>query len=303
VALNAYIQQTQRLLHDPTASFYNAADLTTYINIARRQLAIEGQCVRALLSGGTILSVGVNSGGSGYAGTPSVTITGSGQQAKASAQIGGGQVTQITLLNGGWGYLTPPTFTVVGSGGGNNATFNVLVDNSCSTVAGQEVYPFSSFNSLVQSYPTLPGMQAMVGCFGVSISWGSMKPTLKAEVWSEFQAWYRSYNTGLQNYPMVWSSYGKGVAGSIYLWPLPSQVSQMDVDAWCIPIDLISDSTPEAIPSPWTDCIPYYAAYLAYDNAQRKQDADRMLAAYTQFMKRAQALTEAPFTVSYYAGL
>ena len=303
MALTAYQQQTQRLLHDPTASFYNASDLTTYINIARRQLALEGQCVRAMLSGGTITTVSINSGGSGYAGTLSFAISGSGQQAFVTGQISGGQVSQVTLVRGGWGYLTPPTIVATGSGGGSNATFNVVVDNSCTTVAGQEVYAFSTFNNLVQSLPGQPGISAVMGIFTVAISWGSMKPVLKAEVWSEFQAFYRSYNTGLQNYPMVWSTYGQGVNGSFYLWPLPSQASQMDLDCWCLPVDLVSDSTPEAIPSPWTDCVPYYAAYLAYDNAQRKQDADRMFATYNLFMKRARALSEAPFTQYYYEGM
>ena len=59
--LAAYLLQTQRLLQNPAApvALYSAADLTSYINTARGQLAGEAECVRTI---GTINTVaGVNS--------------------------------------------------------------------------------------------------------------------------------------------------------------------------------------------------------------------------------------------------
>ena len=150
---------------------------------------------------------------------------------------------------------------------------------------------------------TIPGVSGIIGLLSVACAWGTnaaMKPTLNYKIWNEFQAYLRSYNSGLANYPTVWSQYSYGVNGSIYLWPLPSTASQMDWDCYCLPIDLLDDTTPEAIPYPWTDCIKYYAAYLAYDNAQRKEDADRMMAAYDKGMTKARAQTEAPVVFNYY---
>jgi hypothetical protein len=46
VALNAYISNVQLLLHDPNAEFFTTATLTTFINQARQQIAIEGECIR-----------------------------------------------------------------------------------------------------------------------------------------------------------------------------------------------------------------------------------------------------------------
>lgn len=46
MALFAYQQLTQLLLRDVTQEEFNPGDLTTYINIARNQVAGEGQCVR-----------------------------------------------------------------------------------------------------------------------------------------------------------------------------------------------------------------------------------------------------------------
>jgi hypothetical protein len=38
----------------------------------------------------------------------------------------------------------------------------------------------------------------------------------------------------------------------------------MEWDCFCLPIDLETDDDPEAIPLPWTECVPYFAAHLAF---------------------------------------
>ena len=306
--LTAYENQTLRLLHDPNYTYFSKTDIDAYINIARNQVAGEGQCVRLLLSGGTITAISILSGGSGYSGTATVTISGAGQQATATATISGGAVNGITLVNGGWGYITgsSTTVTVVGSTGGTNATFTVTIDNSLTTVPNQEVYLFSTANTLAQlggSYRTA-GINQIIGVLSVACAWGAnaaMKPILQPMIWSEFQAYYRAYNNGMQNYPTIWSQYGQGVNGSIYVWPIPSQYSQMDWDCYCFPIALVDDTTAEAIPYPWTDAIPYYAAYLAYLDAQRKDDAKNMYDMYERRMKLARAMAETPFVPDYYS--
>ncbi len=44
--LSDYLQQTQRLLNDPTSAEWNPFDLTIYINTARGQIAASTQCLR-----------------------------------------------------------------------------------------------------------------------------------------------------------------------------------------------------------------------------------------------------------------
>jgi hypothetical protein len=295
VALTAYETQTQRLLHDKNATYYPISDIDAYINIARRQIALESQCVRALLSGGTITGLTLVSPGSGYT-NPILTFTGGGFQAFGTITQSGGILQTPTLTRNGWGFVSGATVTVTG-GAGTGGSVTATVDQSLTTVPNQEVYNFSTANTLAQ---TIAGVQSIVGVTSVAVSWGSMKPVLEPRIFTEFQAYYRSYNTGLQNFPTLWSQYGQGTGGSIYLWPIPSTASQMDWDCWMLPIDLVNDSTAEAILSPWTDCVPYYAAYLAYDNSQRKMDSDRMFQDYERFMKRARAFSESTFVPEYY---
>ena len=55
--LTSYITQTQRLLQNPAAptSLYSTSDITSYINIARGQIAGEGECVRYMAPISTVV--------------------------------------------------------------------------------------------------------------------------------------------------------------------------------------------------------------------------------------------------------
>ncbi len=297
MALTAYLDQTRRLLHDPGAQAYTTADLTAYVNIARRQCAIEGQCVRLLLRGGTITGIAVTSGGAGYTSVPGITITGGGQQAFATAVVSGGSVASVTVDDGGWGYLTVPTITFATDAGGTGAAATATVDNSVSTVATKEILRFSTLNTLAT---LTPGVLQVLGIMSIATLWGATRIVLQPMVWTMFQAYMRYWSTAPQNYPCYWSQYQQGVNGNIYLFPVPSQQLSLDIDTYCMPVDLVDDTTPEAIPSPWTDAIPYYAAYLAYRNSQRADSGDRMFKEYKTFMARARAMSEPPFFPNIY---
>ena len=97
-----------------------------------------------LVSVGSLLSVTVTAGGSGYTSAPNVTISATQQtggiNATATAAISNGAVTSITLTENGSGYTNIANVTVtISGGGGNNATANVT---SFSQV-GQAIATFS----------------------------------------------------------------------------------------------------------------------------------------------------------------
>ncbi len=48
MALDSYLQKTQLLLSDPSFEIFNPDDLTTYINMARGQIAGEAECIRVM---------------------------------------------------------------------------------------------------------------------------------------------------------------------------------------------------------------------------------------------------------------
>ena len=42
----------------------------------------------------------------------------------------------------------------------------------------------------------------------------------------------------------------------------------MEWDTYCLPQDLITDLSVEALPDPWTDAVAYFAAHLCYLSIQ-----------------------------------
>lgn len=84
-----------------------------------------------------------------------------------------------------------------------------------------------------------------------------------------------------------WAQQNQGSVGTLWFTPLPAGTYVLTVEASWTPAQLTSDSTPEAIPYPWTDAVPYYGAYQAYLQSQRRADAEKMLAQYLAFIKSA----------------
>ena len=215
MALNAYLQQTSRILHDPNNQNFSTSDLTAYINIARGQIAIAGQCVRKL--------------------------------------------NIVTLSAGTETYSLPSGSAFTGAGVGQAVSVN-----------------------------------------GVSVPWGTTKPTLDRYSWSDFQAQLRLFSGTITGFPEAWAQQGDGASGLVYLFPIPSQTFASEWDCFHTVAPLASDSDPEAIPYPFTDCVPYFAAYLALLNAQRYQEAKAMLDAFKMFLGVARGAVSPLFTPSAY---
>jgi len=250
--------------------------------------------VRALISG-FVASVAVNAGGTNYSAQTSISFASpsGGTGAVATPTIAAGVITAVTMVAPGSGF--DPAATAIASdptGAGHNAILTPTVSGANMLVIGQEVYTFASRQTQAQ---LTPGVQAIHGVMSITASWGASRPMLGRKDWTTFQAKYRSWAAGWLNNPVVWAAYGQGANGSVYLAPIPANPFNMEWDTYCVPIALVTDGTAEAIPYPWTDAVPYYAAYLAASNAQRAQDAASMFGQYEQFMKRARAMSETPF--------
>ena len=85
----------------------------------------------------------------------------------------------------------------------------------------------------------------------------------------------------------MWAQYSEGVLGSLYIDPIPDAIYTLNLDTVCLPVDLVDDTTPEAIPSLWNDAVPYFAAYMALLSSQRSADAEKMFGYYQTFARRA----------------
>lgn len=207
--LNTYISETQRLLQNPASptSLYSTADLTTYINTARGQLAGESESIRIF---GTI----------------------------------------PTILN----------------------TRN---------------YNFASINSGVS---TANGVQGVFHVRSMRYAVASGYQWVAPRSFEWFEIYYLNNPVPESGPPREWAQYGQGQTGSFYVDLLPDQIYTLTLDCVCVPIPLVTDVTIEAIPYPFTDAVPYFAAYLALLSSQmgaRRADAEAMFGYYQTFMQRA----------------
>ena len=295
--LAKYLTQVESLIDDASNALWSTASLTNYINQARGRIAAKGQCVKVLPPGTNgIASYTVSAGGANYnTGVNSVIITGPGSGATASVTLAGGAISAVNVLTAGTGYDNTTTVTIKNTATGAGAVV-VPVINCLNTVNGQEIYTFAAANSFAS---LTSGVASILFVESVAVSWGALKPTLQQWNWNDLQAQIRAYPI-ISGQPCFWAQFGQGVLGSIYIQPVPTQAASMEWSCICLPIDLVDDTTAEAIPYPWTDCVQYYSAYLAFMNARRPEEAANMKEIYKMGMLDARGDAEPSYVPDYY---
>lgn len=151
---------------------------------------------------------------------------------------------------------------------------------SLSTVAATQSYAFSAIT-------TTTGIQNVFNVRRINYLSGSGQQFISPLPWEWFDLYYLNNVAPVSAAPQVWAQFAQGVLGSFYLSPIPNGVFQLKLDVSCNPSALAADSDPEVIPYPWTDAVPYFAAYLSYVYAQNGEKASQMLGLYREFTDRA----------------
>lgn len=293
-----YQKQVQRFTREAKQDFINPEDLISYINRARREVAMRAMCVRRLTPiSGSIIGATVTAGGSGYV-SPVATITPpdfpsgtqpmpNGDQATAIATQIGGVINSVQISYGGHGYFQPQVTITDASGPGAGATATLSLSPINKIVQAQEVYPFSSIDVSM-----FPGVSAVYMILSVSVIYADYRYSLPCYSFSVYQAMIRQYPFQYQYVPTFCSQFGQGTDGSFYVYPLPSQTYQIEYDCFCMPQDLIDNQSVDVIPQPWTDAVSYFAASLAYEEVQNLNYAkyymdkfDMMLLRYSQYAR------------------
>lgn len=307
-SLFTYLTQTQRFIRDARMELIDPGDLISYINQARREVAMRAQCIRRLpLIYGSIIEIPippppagtiiylrnpdgslvlnpdgspiiVSQTGGGWAAPVTVTISPpdspsgtlpypNGNQATAVATVANGNITDVEVTYGGDGYFQPQaTFTDVD---GNTATTTPVTTVLNTLKQGQEVYPFSGINLDV-----FPGVASVYAVRSVSIIYSNYRYSVPVYSFSTYQSQIRQFVASQYQYvPTFGAQFGRGAGGSFYLYPPPSQTYQLEFDCLCLPQDLVADESVEAIPDPWPDAVPYFAASLAFMELQSFNNA------------------------------
>lgn len=155
------------------------------------------------------------------------------------------------------------------------------------TVAAQRPYSFAAINLGTSS---ITGINIPAHVRMLTYNVGAGQAFIDPRAWEWFNRYYLATPVPQSGAPANWAQLGQGAQGSFYVDPIPDAVYTINADTVCLPIDLVDDTTVEAIPSLWRDAVCYFSAYLALLSAQsqaRATDAQRMLERYEEFVQRA----------------
>lgn len=290
--LNSYLQDVQRMMRDQNQKQFNPGDLIAYVNKARRQVAQQAQCIRVVPpTAGQVSVINVTNGGTNYT-APTITVSGPdsptgaqlypmGAQATAQATVVGGVITAIAVTFGGDGYFQPTVTITDSTGSGATAIAQTTAINI--TIQGQEIYPFSQI-----PLANFPGVGSVLNVRSISVIFANWRYSCLRYPFQQYQAYIRRYPQDYQYVPEVFSQVGQGTSGTLYGYPIANAAYQLEMDCICLPADLISNDSPEALPDPWTDAVPFLASYycmleLANLNGARfyKQEYDDFVHRYS----------------------
>ncbi len=148
----------------------------------------------------------------------------------------------------------------------NSARSRVAADTGCSRslqsfnlTTNQELYQFAA----------LPLGSQTIDVLNLTLLWGNMRIPMNYMPFTEFNSKMRVW----QNYtgrPVVFSVYGQN---SIYVGPVPDQVYVTEWDTVINPSALVNPTDADTIFFPYSEPIPYYAAYKAKYKEQSYQEA------------------------------
>lgn len=285
-----YLQQTQRFLRDQNQSLLHPEDLISYINRARREVAMRSQSIRLTPpTQGAITTITVTAGGSGYT-NPTVVISipdapdgrlpfPGGSQATATAIVVSGAIASVSVTYGGDGYFLPTAYITDPTGTG--ATLTVQTQPLNNLALQQETYSFANV-----PLQTFPGVDSVFAVIEFAVIYANYRYVLPRYPYSTYQAMIRQYPTQYLYVPTMCTTTDVGVATEALFYPIPSQSYRCEWDCLCLPSDLLFDADYEALPKPWIDAVPYLAASLAYSELQNANMARMYLEMYDNFCHR-----------------
>lgn len=184
----------------------------------------------------------------------------------------------------------------------DTATLDQYINTARNQVAGEGTcvvaYPATlAIAPPIQGYPftaiklplsLIPATGSVLNVRQASWSTGFGQIPVHPRAWPWFKTYHLDQPAPISGPPIEFAQFGQGTSGTLWVTMLDSPYT-LNLDVVCLPIPLIDDTTPEAIPELWQDAVPFYAAWLGMQNVQRQADADMMMARYKELMNRARA--------------
>lgn len=270
--LQDYVNNVQELLHDVSSVTWPLSRVTSRINDARLDVALDMHCVRSFVTNvqlipgqeayvvdGAVCGANVTAGGSNYTGTTvPVTFTAApmgGVTALGFGTLSGGSLASITMTQWGTGYTAVPTITIGGNGSGAAAT---------------AVTMFGMLNPISVTY-IFNNIRNMLGFLA----------------FSQFQAFMRVFATStFISTPAKWTIHEQ--SRTVYIQPPPNQLYFSEWDFTAIPTTQLAQASDvdNQVRLPWARGVEFRAAELLLYKLQNAAQVRALGAAYDSMVPR-----------------
>lgn len=139
---------------------------------------------------------------------------------------------------------------------------------SVTLVAGQDTY---DFDSVAVNQPNA------FDVVSIAVIYGNLRVMMDSYAYSRLNVLARQFQPGLQFCPLAWARYGPN---TVVFGPVPSQayVTEWDLCIYTDPLVNLTDADP--VVYPYTNAVPYYAAYQAKLNERQYDEAEGFKSQY-----------------------
>jgi hypothetical protein len=138
---------------------------------------------------------------------------------------------------------------------------------------GQEQFPVQATAATASNYPA---GSTVVQVMGITVYWNTLRVKLYDWSFTKLDAFLRS----LQNYQQTPFAFARIGVLNVFIAPIPQQAYNSDWECAITPLPLTSDATVDQLVQPYTEAVPYYAAYKAKIYQQSLGEAEYFMRLY-----------------------
>lgn len=154
----------------------------------------------------------------------------------------------------------------------------IRVYGTLPVTAASQQYAFSTIN-----LGGAAGVQGVLSVNQITYAVASGQKALHSRPFPWFNQFILSQPVPTAGPPASWCQYGPGALGSLFINLLDGPYT-LSLDTECYPINLVDDTTAEAIPYTLTDAVPFFAAYFAALTTGNTDKAKAMFDEYQKFV-------------------
>lgn len=170
----------------------------------------------------------------------------------------------------------------------NEARVRLASETECLRFMGTLTLTINTTGPYAFSSITIPSMSGLgvAGILNVRLAWMNGAAWIAPRAFEWFNLYVLADPTLGAGVPQQMAQYAQGASGSLYFSPKPDSAYTVNLDCVCYPINLVDDTTVEAVPVSFTYAVPYYATYLAMlemMTGSNTAEADKMKQRYMEY--------------------